>query len=90
VNKWDLFEDHVRARREEEIERRGQKSRREGGEKVLTTLGEFGAWVQEQLFFLDYAPAIFTSAQTGFHLDRLLEAVRYVAAQLQQKIPTSL
>jgi GTP-binding protein len=33
---------------------------------------------------------IFTSAKSGFHLDRLLEAVRYVAAQLQQKIPTAI
>src|SRR5690606_37817364 len=51
---------------------------------------EFGEWVQEKLFFLDYAPVIFTSAKSGFHLDRLLEAVRYVAAQLKQKIPTSI
>src|SRR5204863_4242631 len=36
------------------------------------------------------APVIFTSAKSGFHLDRLLEAVRYVAAQLQQKIPTAI
>ena len=56
----------------------------------MTTLGEFGEWVQEKLFFLDYAPVIFTSAKSGFHLDRLLEAVRYVAAQLQQKIPTAI
>ncbi|MGH8630910.1 MAG: hypothetical protein ACREU7_09130, partial [Burkholderiales bacterium] len=41
-------------------------------------------------FFLDYAPVIFTSATSGFQLDRLLEAVRYVAAQLQQKLPTSI
>ena len=40
--------------------------------------------------FLDYAPVIFTSAKSGFHLDRLLEAVRYVAAQLQQTIPTGI
>jgi GTP-binding protein len=53
-------------------------------------LSEFGSWVQGKLFFLDYAPVIFTSATTGFHLDRLLEAVRYVAAQLQQKIPTAI
>jgi GTP-binding protein len=46
--------------------------------------------VQEHLFFLDYAPVIFTSAKSGFNLDRLLEAIRYVAAQLQQKIPTAL
>src|SRR5216117_1799765 len=74
----------------EEISRRNKKQRREGGEQKLTTLGEFGQWVQERLFFLDYAPVIFTSARSGFNLDRLLEAVRYVAAQLQQKIPTGI
>jgi GTP-binding protein len=58
--------------------------------KRMTTLGEFGRWVQDRLFFLDYAPVIFTSAKDGFHLDRLLEAIRYVAAQLQQKVPTSI
>jgi GTP-binding protein len=90
VNKWDLFEKDVREAREEEIRRRESKKRTEGQGKELTTLGEFGQWVQEKLFFLDYAPVIFTSAKTNFHLDRLLEAVRYVAAQLQQKIPTAI
>jgi len=90
VNKWDLVEQDVRTAREEEITRRNKKQRREGGKPQLTTLGEFGEWVQERLFFLDYAPVIFTSAQSGFNLDRLLEAVRYVAAQLEQKIPTAI
>jgi GTP-binding protein len=90
VNKWDLVEETVRKAREEEIERRDKKVRTEGTKKTLTTLGEFGAWVQDKLFFLDYAPVIFTSAQSGFHLDRLLEAIRYVASQLQQKIPTAI
>jgi GTP-binding protein len=90
INKWDIFDESVRKAREEEIQRRRRKDRREGNENPLTMLGEFGQWVQEKLFFLDYAPVIFTSAKSGFHLDRLLEAVRYVAAQLQQKIPTSL
>jgi GTP-binding protein len=90
INKWDLYQGKVREAREEEIERRKKKERTEGQAKELTTLMEFGQWVQEKLFFLDYAPVIFTSATTGFQLDRLLEAVRYVAAQLQQKIPTSI
>ena len=90
VNKWDLVDEAVRKAREEEITRRNKKMRREGGEAPLTTLGEFGEWVQEHLFFLDYAPVIFTSAKSGFHLERLLEAIRYVAAQLQQKIPTAI
>ena len=90
INKWDLFDEEVRLAREKEIEQRNEKKRTEGQAKNLTTLGEFGEWVQRRLFFLDYAPVIFTSAKTGFHLERLLEAVRYVAAQLQQKIPTSI
>jgi GTP-binding protein len=92
VNKWDLVEEQVRKAREEEIERRQAKdrSRDERRKKHMTTLGEFGDWVQQHLFFLDYAPVIFTSAHSGFNLDRLLEAVRYVAAQLTQKIPTAL
>jgi GTP-binding protein len=90
VNKWDLFKAEVLKAREEEIGRRNRKERTEGQPKELTTLGEFAEWVQRKLFFLDYAPVIFTSAKSGFHLDRLLEAVRYVAAQLQQKIPTAI
>ncbi|MFA6546345.1 MAG: ribosome biogenesis GTPase Der [Limisphaerales bacterium] len=92
INKWDLVSEPVRAAREEEVARRKteRKHRREGQSDELTTLGEFGAWVQEKLFFLDYAPVIFTSAKSGFQLDRLLEAIRYVAAQLQQQVPTSI
>ncbi len=90
VNKWDLVADAVRKAREQEIAERNQKVRRRDGQaKKLTTLGEFGEWVQEKLFFLDYAPVIFTSAIDGFQLERLLEAIRYVEAQLQQKIPTA-
>ena len=90
VNKWDLVEQGVRAAREEEIARRESKAKRRDEPRLMTTLAEFGQWVQENLFFLGFAPVIFTSAKSGFHLDRLLEAVRYVASQLQQKIPTAL
>jgi GTP-binding protein len=89
INKWDLMEAAVRKAREEEIERRNSGEAKHAP-KVMTTLAEFGEWVQEKLFFLDYAPVIFTSAKSGFQLERLLEAVRYVAAQLQQKIPTAI
>jgi GTP-binding protein len=89
VNKWDLFEEKIREKRKEEIVSREKKENRSAPKK-MTTLGEFAEWVQEKLFFLDYAPVIFTSAKSGFHLDRLLEAVRYVAAQLQQKVPTAI
>ena len=90
INKWDLFAEDVRELRTDELEKRQAKKRTEGQAKTRTTLIEFGEWVQKKLFFLDYAPVIFTSAKTGFHLERLLETIRYVAAQLQQKIPTAI
>ncbi len=91
VNKWDLVATDVRERREKEIaERRDRTRDRDDRAKRPTMLVEFGAWVQEKLFFLDYAPVIFTSAKDGFQLDRLLEAVRYVAAQGRQKVPTAI
>src|SRR5712692_8251090 len=89
INKWDLVAESVREARAKEIAWRQKKERREAP-KPLTTLAGFAAWVQRQLFFLDYAPVIFTSATSGFHLDRLLEAVRYVSAQLHQRIPTAI
>ena len=90
INKWDLFDTDVRTMRQEEIAKRNAKKRTEGQAKSLTTLAEFAGWVQKKLFFLDYAPVIFTSAKSGFHLERLLEAIRFVAAQLQQKVPTAI
>jgi len=91
VNKWDLVAPGVDEGRKEH--NRAEKRRtvhREGQDAPVVTLAEFGGWVQKQLFFLDYAPVIFTSAKTGFHLDRLLESIRYVTAQLRQKVPTAI
>jgi GTP-binding protein len=87
VNKWDLYEQSV-AKARDEISASENKKRSKS--QWLTSLGDFGEWVQQQLFFMDYAPVIFTSAESGFHLDRLLEAIRFVADQLKQKVPTSL
>jgi len=88
VNKWDLVADDVRKAQEEEMHLRKKKDHNR--RKQMVMLSDFGAWVQNKLFFIDYAPVIFTSAKSGFQLERLLEAVRYVAAQLQQQIPTAL
>jgi GTP-binding protein len=89
VNKWDLMADAVAAAHAEEMRRREHPQQRHGP-RQQTTLNEFGQWVRQNLFFLDYAPVIFTSARSGFHLDRLLDAIRYVSSQLQQRIPTAL
>ena len=86
VNKWDLFQPILKAAQKNPPRRSTRGHRHQAG----PDLESFGRWVQESLFFLDYAPVIFTSATAGLNLDRLLEAVRYVAAQLQQRIPTAL
>ena len=76
VNKWDLVADDVKEAiaNQSPQERVSQRKKKDG--EGLSTLAEFGAWVQEKLFFLDYAPVIFTSAKSGFHLERLLDAIR--------------
>ena len=89
VNKWDLVSEEVRRAQEEEFGRRKVEGTY-GRPRQRVTLGDFGDWVHEKLFFLDYAPVIFTSAHEGYQLDRLLEAIRYVGGQLEQKVPTAI
>jgi GTP-binding protein len=89
INKWDLLAADVDTGRKD-LRRESGDKRREGQPRPLTSLADFGDWVRERLFFLDYAPVIFTSATSGLHLDRLLESVRYVASQLRQKVPTAI
>jgi len=92
VNKWDLYQDAAEKARKDAA----KKAREQGGRKFSRKkqeemmFEEFGQWVQSNMFFLDYAPVIFTSALDGFQLDRLLEAIRYVSGQLNQTLPTSL
>lgn len=86
VNKWDLVEAPLK-----EARRSQSRAKAKGGKPgEAQNLAAFADWVQDKLFFLDYAPVIFTSAASGFHLERLLEAVRYVAAQLKQSVPTAI
>ncbi len=88
VNKWDLYAEAVRAAREKARQTGRLRRNRRAGEPAEMTLAEFARWVQSRLFFLDYAPVIFTSAHAGTNLDRLLEAVRFVGGQWRQHIPT--
>lgn len=89
VNKWDLFEAQVQQAQAEAASEAREKKRRARGQAPTHSLDAFGQWVQRHLFFLDYAPVLFTSAKSGLNLDRLLEAIRYVTAQLRQTIPTA-
>lgn len=90
VNKWDLFAPAVRDARRDARHRQTTRAARHSRTEPAAALAQFGEWVQKRLFFLDYAPVLFTSATAGLNFDRLLEAIRYVAAQLRQHIPTSI
>jgi GTPase len=56
------------------------------GKEVTTTAYTEG--VREELWFLDYAPVIITSAVTGQGVDRILQVVEGVVAQRETRIPT--
>ena len=92
VNKWDLYKAAAEKARKAEAKKTKEKGGRKFSQKKQQEMmfEEFGRWVQANLFFLDYAPVIFTSALDGFQLDRMLEAIRYVSGQLNQSLPTSL
>jgi len=92
VNKWDLFRAGLEKARKQEAKKSAAQGGRKFSRKKQEQLmyDEFGKWVKSNLFFIDYAPVIFTSAIEGFQLDRLLEAIRYVSSQLQKTTPTSL
>ena len=92
VNKWDLYKGAAEKANKAEAKKNKEKGGRKFSRKKQQEMmfEEFGRWVQANLFFLDYAPVIFTSALDGFQLDRMLEAIRYVSGQLNQKLPTSL
>jgi GTP-binding protein len=45
--------------------------------------------VREQLWFLDYAPLVFTSAVTGEGIDRIFETANQVVAEQDRRIPTN-
>ncbi|HON08726.1 MAG TPA: hypothetical protein PLW02_11575, partial [Verrucomicrobiota bacterium] len=70
------------------LKKKTKKEKKKEKER-FNPMDEFQKWVQKQLFFLSYAPVIFTSAKTGINLNRLIEAIRYVQSQLNQKIPTA-
>jgi len=55
--------------------------------KAVTTAA-YTEGVREELWFLDYAPIIITSAVTGHGVDRIFTVVEGVMAQRDNRIPT--
>lgn len=80
VNKWDLAQ----------IQRREE---REGNfphpDDMIESAERYRKIIAEDLKFIPYAPAVFTSAKTGYHVQSLLDMVLNIAEMRYLRIPTA-
>jgi GTPase len=80
VNKWDL----AQAQRREE---------REGiypyPDEAIESAERYRKIIAEGLKFIPYAPIVFTSAKTGYHVQSLLDAVLNISEMRYLRVPTS-
>ncbi len=76
VNKWDLV---IQQWEQEPVE---------GFRSLKHFLESYEKSLRKEMFFLPDPPILFVSAETGFHIESMLEAAAAVSATLNLKIPT--
>ncbi len=80
VNKWDLAQEQRRAARE------GQEP---DPDDEIKTAEAYRRIIAEGLKFIPYAPIVFTSAKTGYHVKSLLETAISIADMRFFRVSTS-
>ncbi len=80
VNKWDLAQAQRRAEREGQLP---------DPKEEIASAERYRAIIAEGLKFIPYAPIIFSSAKTGYHVQSLLETVLNIADMRFLRVPTS-
>ncbi len=80
VNKWDLAQAQRRAEREGDIPKPSEE---------IESAERYRKIIAEGLKFIPYAPIVFASAKTGYHVQSLLETVLSIADMRFLRIPTS-
>ena len=80
VNKWDLAQEQHRAEREDRFP---------SPEEEIKTAEEYRKAIAEGLKFIPYAPIVFTSAKTGYHVKSLLETAVNIANMRFLRVSTS-
>lgn len=80
VNKWDLAQAQRRAEREGEFAQ---------PEDEIASAEYYRRVLMEGLKFIPYAPIIFASAKTGYHVQSLLETVLSIADMRYLRVSTS-
>ncbi|MBE3559342.1 MAG: ribosome biogenesis GTPase Der [Ktedonobacteraceae bacterium] len=80
VNKWDLAQEQRRAEREGRYPRPDEE---------IASAEAYRRHLAEELKFIPYAPVIFASAKTGYHVRSILETALKIADMRYLRVPTS-
>src|SRR5260370_33990308 len=80
VNKWDLAQAQRRSAREDRLPEPDEE---------IATAERYRTIIAEGLKFIPYAPIIFTSAKTGYHVQSLLEAALNISDMRYLRVPTA-
>ncbi len=80
VNKWDLAQAQRREARE------GKEPR---PDEEIESAERYRKIIAEGLKFIPYAPIVFASAKTGYHVQSLLDTVLNIAEMRYLRVPTS-
>lgn len=80
VNKWDLAQEQRRAEREGQYVKAYEE---------IDSAETYRELLSEGLKFIPYAPVIFASAKTGYHVKSILEAALKVAEMRYLRVPTA-
>jgi GTP-binding protein len=92
INKWDLVRERLRAQRElAEAEELPVEPRRKPSvaDQEQLDAKEYTHLVRERLKFVPYAPVVFASAKTGYHVGSILEQARRIYETRHIRIPTA-
>lgn len=80
VNKWDLAQEQRKAEREGQFAHPNDE---------IDSAEHYRKVVAEGLKFIPYAPVIFASAKTGYHVKTILEKALKIAEMRHLRVPTS-
>jgi GTP-binding protein len=80
VNKWDLAQEQRKAERE-------GKYTEEKDE--IASAEDYRRLLEEDLKFIPYAPVLFASAKTGYHVKSILESALKIAEMRYLRVPTA-
>lgn len=80
VNKWDLAQEQRRAEREGDYP---------SADEEIRSAEDYRRYLAEGLKFIPYAPIIFASAKTGYHVQSILETALNIAQMRFLRVPTA-